>query len=206
MLKLTFTLFGNNLMKLTALCSALMIGVVMLTACDKPAPATSETPPTTQTQTTPTPNAYLDYQVKVTRTLVAVTLAEDYHLTEEQAKCVLSNDGIANYLSVLEPHFKQILSEEDFKEADEFFASETGQKFSTIIDTQLDNILKGEENKSTDEQKAIFAEATAKPFFEKAEMHANQMSEEEALAFLQSMVDKEIARCNIKPDQARPSE
>lgn len=197
-------------MRLTTLFSALMIGAVMLTACDKPAPTASEEPQTAQTQaqtqTTPTTNAYLDYQVKVTRTLVAVTLAEDYDLTEEQAMCVLSNDGVANYLSVLEPHFKKVLSEEDFKEADEFFASETGQKFSAIIDIQLENILKGEENKSTDEQKAIVGEAIDKPFFTKAETYANQMSEEEALAFLQSMTDKEIARCGIEPNQAKPSE
>lgn len=197
-------------MRLTTLFSALMIGAVMLTACDKPAPTASEEPQTAQTQaqtqTTPTTNAYLDYQVKVTRTLVAVTLAEDYDLTEEQAMCVLSNDGVANYLSVLEPHFKKVLSEEDFKEADEFFASETGQKFSAIIDIQLENILKGEENKSTDEQKAIVGEAIDKPFFTKAETYANQMSEEEALAFLQSMTDKEIARCGIEPNQAKPNE
>lgn len=194
-------------MRLTTLFSALMIGAVMLTACDKPAPTASEEPQTAQTQaqtqTTPTTNAYLDYQVKVTRTLVAVTLAEDYNLKEEQAMCVLSKDGTANYLSVLEPHFKKVLSEEDFKEADEFFASETGQKFSAIIDTQLENILKGEENKSTDEQKAIIDEAIDKPFFTKAETHANQMSEEEALAFLQSMTDKEMARCGIESTQAR---
>lgn len=184
----------------------LMASMVGLSACDKPAPATSDMPKTTQTQTASTTNAYLDYQVKVTRTLVAITLSEDYDLTKEQATCLLGNDGTANYLSVLEPHFKKILSEEDFKEADEFFVSEVGQKFSAIIDAQLESILKGEEYQGTDEQKAIFAEATSKPFFKKAETHANQMSEEEALAFLQSMTDKEIARCGIESDQARPSE
>lgn len=192
-------------MTLKHLFPLLMAGVIGLSACDKPAP-TADTPPasdtkTTQAPTTPSTNAYLDYQIKLNRTLVAITLSQDYELTELQITCLLSNDSTANYLSVLEPHFKKILSEEDFKEADEFFASETGQKFSTIIDGQLETLLRGETNTSTDEQKAIIDEAIDKPFFTKSEAHANQMSEREALAFLHSMTDKEMARCGIESTQ-----
>lgn len=194
-------------MKLTTLFSTLMVGAIMLTACDKPASNTSEAPQTTQQSQvqTPTPNtnAYLDYQVKAMRTLVVRIIFEDYELTQTQMTCLLDKDGTANYLLVLEPYFKKILSEEDFKEADEFFASQTGQKFNATIDALFEKALKGEPNTETDEEKAFLAEVATKPFFKKAETYANQMSEEEALAFLQGMTDKEVVRCGIESTQTK---
>lgn len=199
-------------MKLIPILSVLTAGVLMLSACDK-TPASSDQPSQTQsttqnpqstaTQNAPTTVTYLDYQVKAMRTLVVRIMSEDYELTQTQMICLLDKDGTANYLSVLEPHFKKILSEEDFKEADEFFASQTGQKFNATIDMLFEKALKGEPSAETDEQKALLAEVATKPFFKKAETHANQMSEEEALAFLQSFYDKEVARCGVEPAQAK---
>lgn len=190
-------------MKFTTLFSALVAGTLALTACDKPTPK-ADTPAKSapKTEVVTPANAYLDYQTNVTRTLVAITLGEDYELTAEQQSCLQSKDGNANYLSVLEPYFKGILSEEDFKEADAFFASETGQKFTALINTQLDKTLNGEAPELTDEDKAIMKEVGEKPFFTKVDAHASNMSEEEALAFLDSMSTKEIERCGISAEQA----
>lgn len=196
------------MMKIRPLLTALIAGTLALTACDKPTPKAdtpAESAPKAEVAT-PT-NAYLDYQLNVTRTLVTLTLGEDYELTAEQQSCLQSKDGDTNYLSVLEPYFQGILSEEDFKEADAFFASETGQKFKTLIDAQLDNALKGDiTTELTDEEKAVMKEAGEKPFFTKVDAHASKMSQEEALAFLDGMSAKEIERCGISAKQAHSND
>lgn len=199
------------MMKIRPLLTALIAGTLALTACDKPSAPKADTPAeSTKTEVaTPTisSNSYLDYQVNVTRTLVAITLNEDYELTAEQQSCLQSKDGDINYLSVLEPYFKGILSEEDFKEADAFFASDSGQKFKALIDAQLDNAFKDELPADlTDEEKAVMKEASEKPFFTKVDAHASKMSQEEALSFLDGMSAKEVERCGISAKQARPDD
>lgn len=182
----------------------LMVGVVGLSACDKPSAPTNETPPSTASETPATAQTvgspFLDFQMNTTRFLVIGTIREDYpSLTPEQQACLDSTEGNVSYLSVLEPHFKSILTADELKEADAFFASEKGQQFTAIMLRTLNNLTDPNTvTMPTDEEKTLIMEASSQPFFAKVETHTSQMSDEEALAYLYSISDKEIERCQIQ--------
>lgn len=91
---------------------------------------------------------------------------------------------------------KGILSNDEIKEADEFFASSTGQKLSQAILFQL-GMGEAPTGEPTAEEKVKRTKAMTKPFFVKMQSHQDAMSEEEAIAFMTSMIQKEIECCQI---------
>lgn len=206
-----------KLFNLTAISLAVLL---TLTACggDKPSETTqevkTETATETKTETAPetTTDAgampaeidkliiqspYMDFQVNANRALVVADIKSEFQLTPEQNACLLSLEGNPNYLATLEPYFKGILSDDEIKEADEFFASDAGRKFSEMMLKQM-----GAENlppfiEPTDSEKAEIAKALLKPFFVKVKAKTDTMSEEEAINFMVPMVQKEMERCKI---------
>ncbi|WFF39007.1 hypothetical protein LU290_01895 [Moraxella nasibovis] len=206
-----------KLLNITALSLAMLL---TLTACggDKPSETTqevkietatetkTETASETKTDTEAMPaeidkliiqSPYMDFQVNANRALVVTDIKSEFQLTPEQNACLLSLGGNPTYLATLEPYFKGILSDDEIKEADEFFASDAGRKFSEMMLNQM-----GVENlppfvEPTDSEKAEITKALLKPFFVKMKAKTDAMSEQEALDFMMSIVDKEKAHCQI---------
>ena len=206
-------------MKLFNLTTISLAMLLTLTACggDKPSETKqevkTETATETKTETTPETTTdtgmpadiekliiqspYMDFQVNANRALVVADIKSEFQLTPEQNACLLSLEGNPNYLATLEPYFKGILSDDEIKEADEFFASDAGRKFSEMMLKQM-----GAENlppfvEPTDSEKAEIAKALLKPFFAKVKAKTDAMSEEEAMNFMLPMVQKEMERCKI---------
>ncbi|OOS07845.1 hypothetical protein SAMN02745664_10110 [Moraxella cuniculi DSM 21768] len=206
-----------KLFNLTAISLAMLL---TLTACggDKPAETTqevktetaTETKAETTSETTTDTGAmpaeidkliiqspYMEFSVQSNRTFVVNHIKSESQLTPEQNACLLSLEGNPNYLEILEPYVKGILSDDEIKEADEFFASDAGRKFAEMMLNQM-----GAENlppfvEPTDSEKAEIAKAMLKPFFVKMQAKQDAMSEQEALDFIALMVNKEKARCQI---------
>lgn len=212
-----------KLFNLTAISLAMLL---TLTACggDKPSETKQEvktetaTATETKTETTPetTPETttdagampadiekliiqspYMEFSVQSNRVFVVNHIKSESQLTLEQNACLLSLEGNPNYLAILEPYVKGILTDNDIKEADEFFASDAGRKLSDMILNQM-----GAENlppfvEPTDSEKAEIAKALLKPFFVKMKAKMDAMSEEEAMNFMLPMVQKEMERCKI---------
>lgn len=206
-----------KLFNLTAISLAMLL---TLTACggDKPSETTqkvktetaTETKTETASETTTDAGAmpadvdkliiqspYMEFSVQSNRAFVINHIKSETQLSPEQNACLLSLEGNRNYLAILEPYVKGILTDNDIKEADEFFASDTGRKFAEMMLKQM-----GAENlppfvEPTDSEKAEIAKALLKPFFVKMKAKTDAMSEQEALDFMMSIVDKEKARCQI---------
>lgn len=208
-----------KLLNLTAISLAVLL---TLTACggDKPSETKqevkAETATATETKTETAPETttdagampadvdkliikspYMDFQVNANRAMVVADIKSEFQLSPEQNACLLSLEGNPNYLLVLEPYFKGILNDDEIKEADEFFASDAGRKFSEMMLNQM-----GAENlppfiEPTDSEKAEIAKALLKPFFVKVKAKTDAMSEEEAVNFMIPMVQKEMERCKI---------
>lgn len=207
-------------MKLFNLTAVSLAMLLTLTACggDKPAETTqevktetaTETKAETTSETTTDTGAmpaeidkliiqspYMEFSVQSNRVFVVNHIKSESQLTPEQNACLLSLEGNPNYLEILEPYVKGILSDDEIKEADEFFASDAGRKLSDVILHQL-----GAENlpplsEPTAEEKTQIATAMLKPFFVKMQAKQDAMSEQEALDFIALMVNKEKARCKI---------
>lgn len=140
---------------------------------------------------------YMNFQVNVNRTMIVNSLKAEYELSEEQNVCLSSIEGNPNYMEVLEPYFKGILTEEEIKEADDFFSTGAGQKFTEILLRQA-----GAENlppfiEPTTEEKSEIAKAITKPFFVKVKAKSDAMSEQDAINFALPLYEKETARCKI---------
>lgn len=140
---------------------------------------------------------YMDFQVTINRAMIVNSIKSEYELNEIQRACLGSIEGNPNYLEVLEPYFKGILTEEEIKEADDFFATSAGQKFAEVLLRQA-----GAENlppfiPPTAEEKEEIVKATTKPFFVKTKADTDAMSEEDAIKFTLPLYEKEIARCKI---------
>lgn len=140
---------------------------------------------------------YMDFQVNANRAMIVAGIKSEFQVTPEQNACLLSLEGNPSYLETLEPYFKGILSDQEIKEADEFFASDAGRKFGEIMLKQM-----GAENlppfiTPTADEKAQIAKAMSKPFFVKVKAKTDAMSEEEAINFAVPMMQKEVNRCKI---------
>lgn len=206
-----------KLFNLTAISLAMLL---TLTACggDKPSETTqevkaetatetkTETAPETTTDTGAMPaeidkliikSPYMEFSVQSNRAFVINHIKSETQLSPEQNACLLSLEGNPNYLAILEPYVKGILTDNDIKEADEFFASDAGRKFGEMMLNQL-----GAENlppfiEPTDSEKAEIAKAMLTPSFVKMRAKTDAMSEEEAINFMLPMVQKEMERCKI---------
>ncbi|MDO4427869.1 MAG: hypothetical protein Q4B88_07040, partial [Moraxella sp.] len=142
-----------KLFNLTAISLAMLL---TLTACggDKPSETTqevkteiatetkTETASETKTDTGAMPaeidkliiqSPYMDFMVNANRASVVKDIKSEFQLSPEQNACLLSLEGNPNYLETLEPYVKGILSDDDIKEADEFFASDAGRKFAQMM-------------------------------------------------------------------------
>ena len=205
-------------MKLLNLTAVSLAVLLTLTACggDKPSETKqevkTETATATETKTETTTDAgamptdidkliikspYMDFQVNANRALVVADIKSEFQLSPEQNACLLSLEGNPTYLEILEPYFKGILSDDEIKEADEFFASDAGRKFSEMMLKQM-----GAENlppfvEPTNSEKAEIAKALLKPFFVKVKAKTDALSEEKALNFMVPMVQKEMERCKV---------
>lgn len=140
---------------------------------------------------------YMDFVVNSNRAVLVKDIKSEFQLTPEQHACLLSLEGNPSYLTTLEPYVNGILSGDDIKEADEFFASDAGRKLGEAMLQQL-----GAENlppltEPTAEEKAEIAKAMLKPFFVKMKAKQDAMSEEEAVNFMVPMVQKEMERCKV---------
>lgn len=208
-----------KLFNLTAISLAMLL---TLTACggDKPSETKqevkTETATATETKTETTPETttdagampadvdkliikspYMEFSVQSNRVFVVNHIKSETQLSPEQNACLLSLEGNPNYLAILEPYVKGILTDNDIKEADEFFTSDAGRKFAEMMLKQM-----GAENlppfvELTDSEKAEIAKALLKPFFVKVKAKTDAMSEEEAMNFMLPMVQKEMERCKI---------
>lgn len=140
---------------------------------------------------------FMDFQVNANRALIIKDIKSQFQLTPEQNACLHSLEGNATYLEVLQPYFQGILSADEIKEADAFFATDAGGKFADMMLRQM-----GAENlppavEPTAAEKAEIAQALVKPFFAKVKAKTDAMNEKEALDFAVPMVKKELARCKI---------
>lgn len=198
-------------MKLFNLSAISLAMLLTLTACggDKADTKTQSTPATQATESkneTGTASKadkltikspYMDFQVTANRAMVVADIGTQFQLTPEQSACLQSSEGNANYLESLEPFFKGVLNADEIKEADEFFGSDAGRKFSDMMLGQM-----GVENlppfvEPTDDEKMQITKAMLKPFFVKVKTKTDAMSEEEAVNFMMPMMQKEMARCQI---------
>lgn len=187
-----------------------LASVLALSACSKPAETPATTPATetpasntaTTTQTAPadtniTSSPYMDFSVKTNRTFLISHIQSSTQLTPEQVACLQSSEGDANYLQSLDPFVKGVLTADEIKEADEFFATEAGRKFEAMALNQL-----GAENappvvEPTDSEKVEIVKAASKPFVAKMQAKNDAMSEQESIDFIMSIADKEKQRCKI---------
>lgn len=140
---------------------------------------------------------YMDFQVSANRAMLVADLKAEHKLTPEQQACLLSLEGNTSYLAVLEPYFKGILNDDEIKEADTFFATDAGRKFTEIMLRQM-----GAENlppfvEPTEQEKAEIAQALLKPFFVKVKAKTDAMTDEQVAEFASPIYKKEMARCKI---------
>lgn len=140
---------------------------------------------------------YMDFQVNAHRAVIVADIKSEFEVSPEQNACLYSLEGNPSYLETLEPYFKGILSDDEIKEADEFFASDAGRKFGEIMLKQI-----GAENlppfiAPTAEEKTQIAKAMSKPFFVKVKAKTDAMSEDDMVEFLVPMLQKEVIRCRI---------
>lgn len=138
--------------------------------------------------------SFMDFHIQVNRAMIVSGLQDELVLTDEQKACLLSAESHQSYAQVLQPYFASILSAEEIRQADAFFASEAGRKFAQIL---LDND-DGLQNMSiTDSQRNQIFLAVSKPFFTKVKASKEAMSRDEIVGFMLPMVQKEIIRCKL---------
>lgn len=195
-------------MKLLNLTAVSLAVVFTLTACgnDKPAEAPKTEPKAEQTATNTgsaeidkliIKSPYMDFVVNTNRAVIIKDIKSEFQVTPEQNVCLHSLEGNPNYLATLEPYVKGILNDAEIKEADAFFATDAGRKFSEMMLKQI-----GAENlppfiEPTAEEKAEIAKAFLKAFFVKMKAKQDAMSEQEAIDFVMTMMKKEMERCKI---------
>lgn len=71
------------------------------------------------------------------RVVIVKDIKSEFQVTLEQNACLHSLEGNPNYLATLEPYVKGILNDADIKEADAFFATDAGRKFSEMMLKQM---------------------------------------------------------------------
>lgn len=196
-------------MKLLHLTAVSLAVAFTLTACGKNnAPAeTPKTEPEVEQASAPTTandieklmiqSPYMDFVVNSNRAVIIKDIKSEFQVTPEQNACLHSLEGNPNYLATLEPYVKGILNDAEIKEADAFFATDAGRKFSEMMLKQM-----GAENlppfiEPTAEEKAEIAKAFLKAFFVKMKAKQDAMSEQEAIDFVMTMMKKEMERCKI---------
>lgn len=139
--------------------------------------------------------SFMDFHIQVNRAMIVSGLQDELVLTDEQKACLLSAESHQSYAQVLQPYFASILSAEEIRQADAFFASEAGRKFAQIL---LGNDHDGLQNMSiTDSQRNQIFLAVSKPFFTKVKANKEAMSSDEAVSFMLPMVQQEIIRCQL---------
>lgn len=131
------------------------------------------------------------------RVVIVKDIKSEFQVTPEQNACLHSLEGNPNYLATLEPYVKGILNDAEIKEADAFFATDAGRKFSEMMLKQM-----GAENlppfiEPTAEEKAEITKALLKAFVLKMKAKQDAMSEQEAIDFISVMMKKEMERCKI---------
>lgn len=195
---------------------ALAVSGLLLTACDKKAETSAElktetkteaaaptdvAPAPTTSETTSSPAAlspYMDFQVTANRAGIMAIMQQNHpNLTEVQKTCLTSTDGNANYVSILEPHFKSILTDDEIKQADEFLVTSAGEKFKAMMYNAIGVPNTPAFVEPVGKEKEELMAAMLMPFVVKVKTNTDNMSEEEALAFIGQIVDKEKVRCNI---------
>ncbi len=203
--------FGNDMKALHTLL-AIAISGLLLTACDKKteAPADTKTESTTTVaEPTPTPEASSTQSPTVKLTVLGVKMgtfgvlmAEHPALTEEQKKCLLSDEADATY----EPTTTELIAlmgADNLKEADKFYATEVGQKMLKYMEQQMAMVaslpLDGEPVTITDEDKAAMEEyAKNNPLAKEMEAKiAASLTPQKMLEQMQGYAAKEKVRCNI---------
>lgn len=140
---------------------------------------------------------YMDFQVNANRAMIVGMIKAEKQLSPEQNACLLSLEGNPNYLAVLEPYFKGILSADEIQEADAFFASDAGRKFAEMLLKQA-----GAEHlppfvEPTAAEKAEITKALLKPFIVKVKAKTDAMSEQDAIEFTKPLQQSEMNRCKI---------
>ena len=180
---------------------------LLLTACQKnePAPAPNESvQPDTATQSTSPASPidpatlvidspFLAHEVAMYRALVVHMFVNTYpNLTDDQKHCLTHIEGNPNYLEVLKPFFMNTLSTDEITEADAFYASNAGGKFSHITQRMAGADLPPIEPPTQDERIRIF-KTLDKPFG----TTTINMSDERKATLLQPIINKEAVRCKI---------
>ncbi|MDO4427465.1 MAG: hypothetical protein Q4B88_04980 [Moraxella sp.] len=148
------------------------------------------------------PPAYQQYLLASYQLIVISEIDRAYEakhgkpVASEAVNCLLETAGHANYLAVLEPHAKKVLSAEELTQAEAFFSSSAGQKFSQTLLSQMGAGLPATEPLTAEEQ-AVIAESIEAPFLVKMEEALANMSEEESSEFLIDMMAPEMTRCQL---------
>lgn len=142
---------------------------------------------------------YMDFQVTANRAMTISAIEQTYpNLTDVQKACLSSIEGNANYLSVLEPYFKGILSDDEIKQADEFLVTSAGDKFKEMMYQAMGVPNRPPFIEPDGKEKVEITKAMMMPFVAKVKAKTDVMSDEEATAFLQKLAEKELIRCNIR--------
>lgn len=148
------------------------------------------------------PPAYQQYLLASYQLIVISEIDRAYEakhgksVASDAVNCLLDTAGHANYLAVLEPHAKKVLSAEELEQAGAFFSSSAGQKFGQTLLSHMGAQLPDTEPVTPEEQD-IIAKAIDAPFLVKMEESLANMSEEESNEFLIDIMAPEMTRCQL---------
>lgn len=116
------------------------------------------------------------------------------NMTAEQKTCLKSPEGNANYTKELEPYVANILTPEEMKQSDEFYASAAGKKFMAVMQSQIN----GEPlPKLTEADQKDMMAITTQPFMQKVQREVASADKNKAMAMVMKIADAEVARCKI---------
>lgn len=116
-------------------------------------------------------------------------------LTDEQKNCLASPDGDASFRKELLPFFSKILTPEETAQANKFFASALGQKFSAVSKAQMEG-SKTMPNVTEQETKDLMAELQ-KPYMVKLQKETAKADPTVGKAIVEKSIASEKARCKI---------
>ena len=185
----------------------------LLSACDRQKDTEQPTtPPTTPKESEQTITNLADAGLTNSPTIEINTLGyktvvfgnileENKSLTDEQKKCLISNEANATY----EPgniELVNLTGTDLLKESDKFYETEIGQKFRRFIEQQLflmaDQKIEGEIIVITDEDQLKATEYRQNnPTAKEMETKMSTLDPQKTLAQFQEYTIKEKARCHI---------
>lgn len=162
-----------------------------LTGCQQQAQTPEETPKAEQAV-----GPAMQFWVQSHQVMVVGSLASQHALSDDELACLTGAGGEADYLALVHPYMTALLSEAEIAEADAFYGSSAGRKFTQAL---LGSLAKSDiaPPAMSEYEKTQVMDALAKPFIKKLEQAQDAMSDEELDAFLAGVAASEKARCQV---------